>query len=335
MMTTTSNMDDEINNRNLSAGERETGGDQRLELLEQEAARARDALLLTNERYLALTAAISQMVLITLPDGRIAAEMPAWQAFTGQSADEILDWGWTAALDPDDLLLLPKEWERAIAGKSVAEARCRIRRHDGAMRDFRLRGAAVLDRPDEIKEWVIVCEDVTDQRVREARHDAILKSAPDGIITMGSDGKIIDINPAAELMFGRRSEEVLGQELAEVMVPPALRDRHRKGVAARTAASPEQTVLRYSELPAMRSDGSEIPVEISVVQIPSEGETAFIGFVRDVSDRKEAETDLKYIIGRSRCLPWHVLVQEYASRGTYLSRSPRVHTAVASLTGSD
>src|SRR5205823_5659845 len=85
---------------------------------------------------------------------------------------------------------------------------------------------------------VLIFRDVTQQRQAqlalrqsEARKTAILDTALDCIITIDHEGKVVEFNPAAERTFGYRRADVLGREMAELIVPPALRERHRRGLA--------------------------------------------------------------------------------------------------------
>src|SRR2546426_53790 len=72
---------------------------------------------------------------------------------------------------------------------------------------------------------------VTALRESEARNAAILQMALDAIVTIDHEGRVVEFNPAAEKMFGYRRAEVLGQQMAERIVPPSLRDRHYQGLA--------------------------------------------------------------------------------------------------------
>src|SRR5712692_7902624 len=67
-------------------------------------------------------------------------------------------------------------------------------------------------------------------RASQERKDAILKSAVDGIITIDHQGKIVEFNPAAEKIFGYTREEVIKREMAELIIPPNLREQHRNGL---------------------------------------------------------------------------------------------------------
>ena len=129
-------------------------------------------------------------------------------------------------------------------------------------------------------------------RESEALKGAIVASALDAVITMDQEGRVVEFNPAAEAMFGRKSDEVAGQELADLVVPERLRAAHVSGLA-RFRETGEGPVLGHRlELAALRRDGAEFPVELSIARV-GQGEPAlFTGFVRDITDRKRSESEL-------------------------------------------
>jgi PAS domain S-box-containing protein len=122
----------------------------------------------------------------------------------------------------------------------------------------------------------------------EARKAAVLESALDCVVTMDGQGLIVEFNPAAERTFGYRAEEVIGRELAEIIIPPDLRARHRAGLARYLSTRESQILERRIELRAMRKDGSELPVELAITSIGVEP-PMFSGYLRDLSVRREAE----------------------------------------------
>lgn len=122
-----------------------------------------------------------------------------------------------------------------------------------------------------------------------ARIHAVLETATDGVITMDHDGRIVEFNGMAERIFGHRRDDVIGLDMAELIIPERLREQHRLGLR-RYLTTGHGTVLgRRIELVAQRSDGTEIPVELSITHMPSDGPPLFTGFVRDISIRKRAE----------------------------------------------
>ena len=118
---------------------------------------------------------------------------------------------------------------------------------------------------------------------------AVLTSSLDCIVGMDHRGLVVEFNEAAEHLFGYRREDALGQELAELIVPEDLRKRHRDGLRRYLETGREVVIDRRIELPAKHSDGSLIPVELTVTRIAGSEPPLFTGFLRDVSERAEAE----------------------------------------------
>src|SRR5207247_3466993 len=93
---------------------------------------------------------------------------------------------------------------------------------------------------------------------------AVLNSALSAVVVVDSDGKIADWNARAEKMFGWTRSEALGQDLSETIIPPRFRERHRRGLEHFLASGEGPVVNRLIEMSALRRDGSEFPVELSV-----------------------------------------------------------------------
>jgi PAS domain S-box-containing protein len=126
-------------------------------------------------------------------------------------------------------------------------------------------------------------------RESEALKSAMLGSAYDCVIGMNHIGVVIEFNEAAEQTFGYTREEAVGQDLAQLVVPPELRDRHRQGLSRYLATGQTRILNERVELTAMRRDGSTFPIELAVTRLPGSDPPIFTGYVRDISDRIEAE----------------------------------------------
>ena len=130
-------------------------------------------------------------------------------------------------------------------------------------------------------------------RARESRLRAMLEAALDAVVSMDAEGRVIGWNRAAETIFGYPASETLGREMSELIVPPAHREAHRRGLA-RFLDSRHGVVLdRRLELTGMRSDGSEFPVELTITRIRLPGPPTFTGYLRDITDRVQAERELR------------------------------------------
>jgi len=130
-------------------------------------------------------------------------------------------------------------------------------------------------------------------RARESRLRAMLEAALDAVVTMDASGRVIGWNHAAEAIFGYTASEADGREMAELIVPPQLRDAHRRGLA-RFLQSERGVVLdRRLELTGMRRDGSQFPVELTITRIALPGAPTFTGYLRDITDRVTADRELR------------------------------------------
>jgi PAS domain S-box-containing protein len=126
-------------------------------------------------------------------------------------------------------------------------------------------------------------------KANEQFKSAVLTSALDCIVGMDHHGRVIEFNEAAERLFGYRRDDALGQELAELIIPEDLRERHREGLQRYLETGRAVVIDKRIELPAKCSDGSLIPVELTVTRIAGSEPPVFTGFLRDVSERAEAE----------------------------------------------
>lgn len=125
----------------------------------------------------------------------------------------------------------------------------------------------------------------------EARKSAVLESALDAIVIMDAGGRIAEFNPAAERIFGFRQAEVIGKEMAALIVPPSLREAHRRGLRRYLATGRSRLLGRRLELTGYRADGTEFPVELAITRVEIAGPPLFTGYIRDITERKRAEDD--------------------------------------------
>jgi PAS domain S-box-containing protein len=120
----------------------------------------------------------------------------------------------------------------------------------------------------------------------------MLDAALDGIISIDHEGTVLEFNPAAEQMFGYRREDVLGRQLADLVIPPWLREAHSRGLRRYLATGEGRAIGKRVELSALRADLSEFPIELSSVRVELPGPPVFTAHIRDISDRKRGEETL-------------------------------------------
>jgi len=127
----------------------------------------------------------------------------------------------------------------------------------------------------------------------EARNAAILNSALDCIVTIDHAGCITEFNPAAERTFGYRRQEVLNKPMADVIVPPSFREQHRQGLSRYLATGEARVIGKRLEMTAVHADGHQFPVELAITRISLDGPASFTGYLRDITERKRSEEELR------------------------------------------
>jgi PAS domain S-box-containing protein len=127
----------------------------------------------------------------------------------------------------------------------------------------------------------------------EARKQNIFETALDCIITIDHEGKILEFNRCAETTFGYGRDAAMGREIVELIVPPALREKHNEGFAHYLQSGGQASVLgKRIEIRGLRADGSEFPIELAITAIGSATRPTFTAFIRDITSRRRNEEAL-------------------------------------------
>jgi PAS domain S-box-containing protein len=134
-----------------------------------------------------------------------------------------------------------------------------------------------------------------DEQVREseARKSAVIEAALDCVVSIDHEGRITEFNPAAERTFGYSRSDVLGCVMGELIVPRSLRETHYRGFARYLETGEGPILGQRVEITALRRDGSQFPVELTVTRVDVPGPPSFTGYVRDITERKAAERALR------------------------------------------
>jgi PAS domain S-box-containing protein len=186
------------------------------------------------------------------------------------------------------------------ARQPFRDLECRRVGPDGTVRYLSMSGAPIFDAQGRFRGYRGIGRNITARKLAEqalheseARKSAMFETALDCIITIDDGGRVVEFNPAAERTFGYRRAEALGKELAELIVPPRLRAQHRQGLARYLKGGEARVLGRRTEMAAVRADGSEFLVELSVTRIATEGAPLFTAYLRDITERKRIEEALR------------------------------------------
>ena len=172
----------------------------------------------------------------------------------------------------------------------------------------------------------------------ETRMRAILDATTDCVITIDHEGRIVEFNPAAERTFGYRRVEVMGQPMAELLIPAPLRAAHYQGLRRYLESGTGPILNRTIEFQALRADGTEFPTELMVTRIGIAGPPLFTAYMRDITERKEADDRARVHEAQIHRLAYFDSMTEIPNRallldrlGQTLAQSERDGTQVAVL----
>jgi len=270
--------------------------------LRKERERTEEALRDSEERFRQLAENIHEVFWITDPaKNTIIYVSPAYETIWGRSREGINSsaLGWLDAIHVEDR----EKVHRAALTKQAEgnyDEEYRIVRPDGSIRWIHDRAFPVRKGDGELYRIVGVARDITERRrsqeaIRqsEERMRAVLESALDCVIAMDHEGRIIEFNPAAEKTFGYSRDAAVGQILSDLIIPPAFRERHRAGLKHYLSTGQARFFGKRVQLTGMRSDKSEFPVELALTRFGSKERPMFTGFIRDITEQKHAEEQLR------------------------------------------
>ncbi len=264
-----------------------------------------DLLRLTDERLRLVLDAIPARVSLMDRDQRHCYVNAEYAEMAGRPIDEIL--GRTAAevLGATAYETLKPQSERALAGETVRwegwlpfasgsrlvqRVYLPYRTESGAIHGYLVfaRDLAELDSG----EWIRPNQ-LASRHANEALNAAITASSLDCIITIDEAGEVIAFNPAAEETFGYKRADVVGRQMSELIVPPALRRQHREGFERYLRTGQTSVLNRRVEIQGMRADGGTFPVELAISEVRMPHRRLFTAYLRDLTAAHEARVEIE------------------------------------------
>ena len=122
--------------------------------------------------------------------------------------------------------------------------------------------------------------------------DPVIAAAPEAVITVDERGRVTQMNPAAETMFGYSRQQALGRTVADLVIPANQRTAHRSGLKRAVAGGPARILGRRAVVDAVRADGSEFPVELTLTRT-QESPPRFTAWIRDLSELRAREAQAR------------------------------------------
>ncbi|MES5824802.1 PAS domain S-box protein [Streptomyces sp. RG80] len=239
-----------------------------------------------------LNAVADQAVIKLGPDGEVVRWSHGAQMMTGYTEDEVMG-------RPVSMLLTDEDRDSGLAEQELASAweaglefqGWRVRK-GGERFLARIAVTPVRGKEGTTSGFVEVMRDVTESARAESLFHGLLESAPDAMLILDNDARIVLVNRQTEALFGFERGELVGREI-EVLVPPRFRNRHvghRNGFLSDPRLRPMGAGL---ELSGMRRNGTEFPVEISLSPLQTAEGQLVAAAIRDVTERRETEQRLQ------------------------------------------
>ncbi|MBU6464469.1 MAG: PAS domain S-box protein [Bradyrhizobium sp.] len=261
-----------------------------------EARKTREALNQQIEERRRIFETSQDLILVTDSRGVLVQVSPSSRAILGYAPEEMIGFNSIKFIFSDDLNISRDELRAARRWQHTRNFDARFIHNDG--RIVTLSWTGTWSEP--VRRYFFIGRDATEshqaqQTLRESEQLArgIIDTALDAFIQMTEEGTISDWNLQAENIFGWSRSEALGRRLDELIIPEPQRDAHNAGLRRFLRTGHRKILGRRLEIEALRRDGKEITVELSITELRRRDGVVFNGFVRDLTDRIAAQDRIR------------------------------------------
>lgn len=262
-----------------------------------ETNRTRLALRQQTEERRRIFETSQDLILVMNSRGFLVQISPSCQAILGYRPDEMIGRSGEDFIHPDDLETSRAEMRAARRGERTRISDTRVFHKDGHAVPISWLGTW----SEPVKRFFFVGRDMTEtlrvqQTLREGEQLArgIIETALDAFIQMDESGCITDWNSQAEKIFGWPRSDAIGRTLVEIVVPERHRAAHLAGLERFLRTGKGKILGQRLEIEALRRDGEEIKVELSITELKRRDGVVFNGFLRDLTDKLAAEDRIRH-----------------------------------------
>lgn len=219
----------------------------------------------------------------------------------GYEISEMIGKPYSSLVAPEEVAQVRHNFDQlAREGKTPLFERVLIRK-DGTRCQVEFNATVVKDEQGNLLFYQGVARDITERKRLEAKFRGLVESAPDAIVIVDSDGKIVIVNSQTEKTFGYAREALLGQPV-EILIPHRYHDSHRNFRGGFVGDPHTRPMGSGWDLFGLRQDGSEFPVEITLSPLQTDEGVLISASIRNISDRKHLEEQLRIALGEMETL---------------------------------
>ena len=226
-------------------------------------------------------------------DGSLLSVNPAFCNILGYTAEELTQLSIEGITHPDDWEETSSRFEALVCGVIDSyELDKRYIHRDGTIITVRARAGAVRDSQGKPLMVVGEVEDITRRERTEKLFQLVVESAPNAIVMVDSESRIVLVNSRTEKYFGYRRDELLGKPI-EILIPERLRDKHPDYVRGFRSERHARPMGLGRNLFGLRKDGSEFPVEVGLSPVETGQELLILSAIVDITERVRSERELQ------------------------------------------
>src|SRR5712671_3169743 len=254
---------------------------------------------LESSRLAAIVSSSDDAIVSKTLDGTITSWNAGATNILGYEADEMIGQPITRIIPPE----LHEEEKQILArlhrGERIEHSETIRLAKDGRRVDISLTVSPLFNQSGKVVGASKVARDITERKLAEqalretaARLRALTETAVDGVILIDARGVVLMFNPACEKLFGYSAEEVIGENV-KMLMPQPYRHEHDRYITNYRDTRDPKIIGIGREVIGLRKDGSTFPMDLSVGEARQDGESIFVGIIRDLTSRKRNEAELE------------------------------------------
>lgn len=270
-----------------------------LEKAKEESEKAREELKESEERFRRIAETSIDFIFQIDKKGEFLYCSPSVENVLGLKPEEIAGTNLQDYFMPSDFMKAFDRFKEVLSGRNVGLFDMTLLNNRGASVQLELSAVPIV-KNDEIIGLQGIARDITEYKKterelkeREELYSSLTQAVVDAIITIGDEGKVTYWNEGAERIFGYAANEAVGRVATELLVPEPFRAKMDEEFEKFTETGEGALINNITEAVAQRKNGSEFPMELSVAPVKIKGKWQAVGVARDVTERKQAEEELK------------------------------------------